>query len=424
MTDTTTVERDAGAFRGWWIVLWCTIARALTAPGQTIGVSAFTDDLIDGLDVSRPAISTAYLIGTLTGAVALPAIGRWVDRVGIRHSMTVVGTAFAAVVALTGAVQNVVMLGLAFIGLRMLGQGSLTLIGATGVSLWFERRRGMALAVSATFSVGLLAMAPLLFRLIIDAVGWRWAWAIIGAGVATIVLPMARFGLVDRPEDIGQLPDGLVVDDDTDAPTRQRSMTVSEALRTPVFWTLGALSALMALTVTGLTFHNTDLLAEQGLTKEQAAAVFIPQMLGSVSTGFLFGALTDRVPARILMPVGGALLAAGVFLSTMASPGFGTIRFGLVTGLGVGAINALGGTLLPKWFGTAHIGSIKGVALSMGVGASALGPLLFSLGDDLTDSYEPVVTIAACVTLGVAAMSMVMRPPSPVDDEVALAQGA
>ena len=168
----------------------------------------------------------------------------------------------------------------------------------------------------------------------------------------------------------------------------------------------------------------TDLLAEQGLTKEQAATVFIPQMLGSVSTGFLFGALTDRVPARILMPVGGTLLAGGVFLATMASPGFGTLRFGLVTGLGVGAINALGGTLLPKWFGTAHIGSIKGVALSMGVGASALGPLLFSLGDDLADSYEPVVTIAAVVTLGVAAVSTVMKPPVPVDEGVALPQGA
>lgn len=424
MTDTTTARRGSVAFRGWWIVLWCTIARSLTAPGQTIGVSAFTDDLIDGIGVSRSAISTAYLLGTLTGAVALPAIGRWVDRVGIRHSMTVVGTAFAAVVALTGAVQNIVMLGLAFVGLRMLGQGSLTLISATGVSLWFERRRGMALAVSATFSIGLLAMAPLLFRRIIDGVGWRWAWVIIGAGVAAIVIPMARFALIDRPEDIGQLPDGVVVDDDTVAPPRQRSMTVAEALRTPVFWTLGALSALMALTVTGLTFHNTDLLAEQGLTKEQAATVFIPQMLGSVSTGFLFGALTDRVPARILMPVGGMLLAAGVFLATMASPGFGTLRFGLVTGLGVGAINALGGTLLPKWFGTAHIGSIKGVALSMGVGASALGPLLFSLGDDLADSYEPVVTIAAGVTLGVAAVSMVMKPPVPVDEDVARPQGA
>ena len=47
------------AFRGWWMVLWCTIVRGATAPGQTIGVSAFTDDLIDSLGTSRSAVSTA-----------------------------------------------------------------------------------------------------------------------------------------------------------------------------------------------------------------------------------------------------------------------------------------------------------------------------------------------------------------------------
>jgi len=141
------------AFRGWWILLWCTIVRGVTAPGQTIGVSAFIDPIIEGLDVSRSAVSTAYLIGTLCGAAALPAIGRWIDRVGIRHAMTIVGFLFACVVALTSTVQNIVMLTLAFVGLRMLGQGSLTLVGATGVTLWFDRRRGLALAFEERIGV-------------------------------------------------------------------------------------------------------------------------------------------------------------------------------------------------------------------------------------------------------------------------------
>ena len=419
MTTTrgTAAATDQAAFRGWWIVVWCTVTRAITAPGQTIGVSAFTDELIDGLNVSRSAISTAYLIGTLSGAAALPAIGRWVDRVGIRHAMTVVGAGFAAVVALTGTVQNIAMLAVAFVGLRMLGQGSLSLIAATGVSVWFDRRRGLALAISATVATGLLALAPLTFGATIDAVGWRWAWVLIGVGVAVVAVPIARFGLIDNPEMIGQLPDGHIVDPSADPPPRQVSNTVAEALRTPAFWTLGALFAAMSLAVTGLTFHNTDVLAEQGLSKDQAAAIFIPQMVGSITLGFLMGTLTDKVHERILMPIAGGVLALGMALATVASPGAGAVIYGLALGMGVGSISALGAALYPKWYGTAHIGSIKGVALSVGVAFSALGPLTLSIGNDIADSYEPVVLACAVVTAALALVSLFIRTPTIVYHE-------
>ncbi len=410
-------QTDQIAFRGWWIVLWCTIARAATAPGQTIGVSAFTDDMVEGLGVGRSTISTAYLIGTLAGALALPSIGRWIDRAGIRHAMTVIGAAFAAVIALTGTVQNIVMLTLAFVGLRMLGQGSLTLTSSTGVALWFDRRRGLALAVSSTAAIGLLSLAPLTFGALIDWVGWRWAWVLLGVGVAVVVVPIARFGLIDRPEDIGQLPDGAHRGSSIAGAPGPRSMTVSEALRVPAFWTLGALTASMSLTITGLTFHNADLLAEQGLTKDQAAAVFIPQMIGGIIGGFSFGALTDRILARILMPVAGSILAVGIFLATIASPGGGAVRYGLVLGLGVGASSSLAVALYPKWFGTGHIGSIKGVSLAAGVAASALGPVILSVGNDVADSYEPVIVAFAVVTAALALLTLVAPTPDSTQPE-------
>lgn len=392
------------------MVLWCTIIRGATAPGQTIGISAFIDPMIDGLHVSRSAISTAYLVGTLAGALVLPAIGRWIDRVGIRHAMTVVGVLFACVVALTGTVQNIVMLGLAFVGLRMLGQGSLTLVGATGVTLWFDRRRGLALAVSAVLSISILSITPLTFGALIDGVGWRWAWLVLGLGVAAIVLPIARFAIVDRPEDIGQLPDGDTVDVHA-LLVRRRSFTAAEAIRTPAFWTLGALTALMGGLITGLTFHNVDIMGAQGLTEEQAAAVFIPQMIGSVSSGFVVGWLTDRVAPRALMTFGGLAVAGGVLLATMAAPGSAAVVYGFVTGLSIGTISALGGALYPKWYGTDHVAAIKGTATSLAVAASAIGPLALSVGNDLADSYEPVLYGGAVLSLGVAALAAVVPTP-------------
>lgn len=392
------------------MLLMCTVVRGLTVPGQTIGVSAFTDDLVESLDISRSALSTTYLIGTLTGAIAMPFVGRWIDFAGVRRSMIVFGTLFAAAVALTGTVQNIVMLALAFVGLRMFGQGSLSLVGLTGVVVWFERRRGFALALSGMGTVAILSLAPLIFGILIDAVGWRAAWPIIGAFVALIILPIAVFGVVDRPETIDQLPDGHALDGSAGA-VRARSFTVAEAIRAPAFWTLAGLTMLAGAVITGLTLHNTDLLGDQGLSKAQAGAIFLPQAIGSMSSSMIVGSMTDRFAARPLMFVGGATLALGTFLATVASPGLLAVTYGLVTGWAVGSISALSGALNPKWFGVDHIGSIKGVATSLNVGATAVGPLILSIGNDVADSYTPVIIGCAIASAAMAAIALVVPTP-------------
>jgi len=400
--------RSSTAFYGWYMVLFCTIVRGLTAPGQTIGVSAFTDDLIESLGTSRSAVSTAYLVGTLTGAAALPFVGRWVDRAGVKHTLTIIAIAFSCAVALTGTVQNIVMLTFAFVGLRMFGQGSMSLIGTQGVVMWFERRRGFALALNTMGTVAILSLAPLTFAALIGAFGWRPTWVILGAIVAVVVLPIARFGIVDRPELIDQVPDGRVGSQPT-AQVRGRSFTVPEAVRTPAFWTLTGVGFLSGAVSTALTFHNTDLLGEQGLSTTQAASIFIPQLVGSVSSSFVAGSLTDRVPARPLMGFGAAMLGVGTFLATLAEPGVMAAAYGLVLGVGAGTIGALSGALYPKWFGVEHIGSIKGIATTANVGASAIGPLILSIGNDVADSYEPVV-IGCAVTSWAMALAALLVP--------------
>lgn len=403
--------RQPTAFYGWRMVFFCTIVRAFTAPGQTIGVSAFTDELIDALGTSRSGVATAYLFGTLVGATTLPFVGRWVDRAGVKRTLTIVSIAFACAIALTSTVQNVVMLAFAFLGLRMLGQGAMSLIGTQGVVMWFEQRRGLALAISTMGTVGILSLTPLTFGQIIDVVGWRQAWLVLAIIVAITIVPIARFAIVDRPEDIGQVPDTAAGNTIAEQ-VRGRSFTVAEAIRTPAFWTLSGITMMAGAFSTALAFHNTDLLGEQGLNKTQAAAVFIPQLIGSAASSFVVGTLTDRLPARPLMFFGGSMLALGTFLATLVEPGAMSVLYGIVLGMGGGAIGALSGALYPKWFGVGHIGSIKGIATTANVGASAVGPLIFSIGNDIADSYEPVAIMAALLSAVVASIALVVRTPT------------
>ncbi len=402
--QTPHAARHPDSFYGWWMVFFCTIARALSAPGQTIGVSVFIDDLIEDLGTSRSAVSAAYLVGTLTSAAFLPFIGRWIDKAGVRRTMTIIVIAFACVIALTATVQHIVMLTVAFVGLRLLGQGGLTLSGTTGVVMWFERRRGLALALSTMGGMAVLSLAPMTFRAAINTFGWRWSWVIIAGTLVAIMLPIARFAVIDRPSLIGQIPDGRSADH-VAARTPTRSSTLAQAVRTPAFWTVNGLTFLMGAIATGLTFHNVDLLAERGLSETQADSIFIPQMAGSVVSSLLIGSATDRFAAKPLLFIGGAAMVATTGLATIAEPGVLAAVYGLAGGLALGSIGSAATALMPKWFGVDHIGAIKGVATSIIVAGSAVGPLALSVGNDVAGSYVPVIVAAA---VGAAAMTAVM----------------
>ena len=393
------------------MLVWCTLTLGLTAPGQTVGVSVFIDHFISGLGLSRSAVSAAYLVGTITGAFALPSIGRWIDRTGISRAMLVIGAGFGAALIATGAVQGIVTLALAFVGIRMLGQGALSLTGQTGIALWFNRRRGLAIGLSMTLSAGMMAVAPIVLTGVIDVVGWRAAWVVAGVAIWATVVPIALFAIIDRPSDIGQQPDGgtAPVADTTHSP--RASLTAHDAVRTPSFWAVASISALSASLGTGLMFQQFSILTAQGLSRVEAAAVFLPQVLGTVAAGFAFGWLSDRISARILLPIAGFTLAAALLLATVVSPGPVALVYGLILGMAMGQIRAISSATYPRWFGTAHIASIMGIAASIMVGASATGPLLLSLGNDTFGSYTPILLLSAAATLVVAALTSLVSPP-------------
>ncbi len=409
MDDPSSVTRHR--FRGGWILAFCTLAITLTVPGQTIGVSAFVGHIRDDLSLSDTSVSAAYLVGTLAGSLAMASIGRWIDRRGVRRTMLVIATCFSFVVMGMSLVQNIVMLAVGFVGIRMLGQGSLSLVSQTSIALWFDQRRGFAFGIAMTVSAGLMAGGPFVLTTAIDSLGWRWAWVAAGATVFVLIVPVAWFLMVDRPESIGQVPDGARRDNAVEKPPGL-DHTVGEAMRTAAFWTLTASMVTASALITGLTFHHFSLMAAQGLSDEEAAAVFLPQMIGTVSMGFVFAWLTDRVSARPLIALTMAALAGGMLAYNWVAPGAGAIAYGTIVGLSAGSTRAISSTLYPKWFGTRHIGAIRGVATQFGVAASAVGPVAVALGLDIMGGYGRLLGVLVVIPITVGLAGLVVAEPS------------
>ena len=296
-----------------WVVLGCAILTAgSTGPGQTIGVSVFIDHLVDDLSLSRSQVSAAYLVGTLAGASMLPTVGKLIDRYGVRIAQVVIGLMFGVALVNMSLVNGLVWLAIGFGGIRFLGQGSLSLVSTVTVQVRFERSRGLAVGIFTTATAGLMAMVPVVLSVVIDAWGWRspgsWPpsrWSSSSCRSPGSVCATCR-EVVPRAE--GTAP-------------AEGSYDRAGAVRTSSFWMLVAVTGAAGMMSTALNFHQIDLLGDAGLSETAAAALFIPQVIGSSVAGLTIGYVGDRLGTRYLPAISMGLLLAAQLLAAVASPG-------------------------------------------------------------------------------------------------------
>jgi MFS family permease len=379
------------------------LAMALTAPGQTAGLAVFIDPLLGAVHVSRSALSATYLVATLIGAATLTPLGRALDRFGIRRATLAIVAILAAVLVGFSAVTTLAAAALAFTGLRMFGQGGLTLAGSHAVTLTFARRRGTAMGIaSAALSSG-VALSPVLLNLLVDGIGWRKTVLIEAAVIAVVLLPAVAWGYHDVDHAHAHTARHL-----TDT---SHDWTLRQTLRSPMFWAMALAMAATAMLVTGLSFHQIDLLSSHGLSRTAAAANFLPQTLATLLVSLLTGWTLDRLPGRVVMSLSMAALAAALALATTAAPGGRAIAYAVALGAANGGLRAQEATLLPRYYGVTHLGAIRGAITTISVAASAFGPLIVALGQSAFASYNPLLLIL--ITVPVTATVFLLLAPDP-----------
>ena len=406
-----TAKRGRSQFSGWKILALASVTAALTGPGQTLGVSVFVDHFIEDLGISRSQVSTAYLVGTLVAALGLPLVGRTIDRAGVRRSMMAIGLAFGLALVAMAGIQGLATLTIGFFAIRFTGQGSLFLVSTVSVTHWFDRKRGRALGIYATASAIMMSLVPVGLNLVIEAHSWRTAWLVSAVIIFAVVIPIAYFGLIDRPSDVGQYPDGIEPVHEVDTSVAPApSATRGEAMRAPRFWLLASASATVGMLSTALNFHQISMLTSAGLTSGEAAVMFLPQVIGAVAAGLFFGFLADRMTGRTLIPIVMFLLALSLFLILTLAPGFAVIGYAVALGAAGGASRTVTSTLLPRWFGVSHIGAIQGSLSLINVSSTAIGPVLFSLTRDLAGGYGSAAAWLTVIPIAVGLGATTLKP--------------
>ncbi|WP_159518937.1 MFS transporter [Sunxiuqinia indica] len=398
-------------FYGWFIILWGTLGVIMSIPGQTMGVSTFTDHLIDALNLSRNQLSTAYLLGTISSSFMLTKAGKWYDKIGARWLGGIITITLGCVLIYLSQVDRIafslgrifqigdlqfylsffiIMLG--FFLLRFSGQGVLTMLSRNMMMKWFDRKRGLVNGISSVFvSVG-FAISPLVFDYFIETYSWRWAWIflalIAGFGFSLVVLIFFR----DNPEDCGLEPDGESVEQ---AERRSKikhkavkQFTLKEAQRSFPFWVLVIALSMQALYITGFTFNIVSIFESASMDKTIALAVFVPTSVISVFISLAGGWLSDHIKMKYLLLV--FLVGQMISMVSLAllSPGVPYVFLIIGNGIVGGLFSVLSSVVWPRFYGRQHLGAISGFAMSALVFFSALGPLMFSFSFTRLGGYS------------------------------------
>jgi MFS family permease len=398
-------------FLGWRVLAACVVGLACgmaTAVVSTFGV--FVGPLREAFGWSQSEAFAALLVITLTSAPLAPVVGGIVDRFGARR---VVLLAFACEALIFASFfwqgASIWSFYARFVAFALFALATTHVAFARVITLWFDRRRGLALGIALS-GVGIGGFLwPLFAQAMIEQHGWRNAYLLLAAAVAVIAMPTIALLLRDSPESVGQRADGDPAPERTiGAPVAAPSLpglTLAEALRTRAYWMVLVTFFLVGLAVQSVMLHLVPLLGARGLSPMLAALAQSMLFLAVTSGRLVTGWLMDRFFApRVALAF---LLAALCGVALLASGAAGTTAFiaAMLVGLAVGAEVDVIAYVTSRYFGPLSFSRIYGTFYGTYSLSGGIGPLLTAETVDRTGDYQfalgmnAALLVAGCLLL-------------------------
>ena len=389
------------------------------------GLGVFVTPMQEDLDWDRSLVFLPMLVGAL---VTLPlgiVLGPLSDK---KHGPRLM------------AISGVILFGLSLLYMRNAGNvfGYILIFGVVGgvgrftvqialvvVPKWFVRKRGLAQAsVSAGFSVGPLIF-PLILQSLVDSIGWRDAWFVMGVALLILALPGA-FLIIRSPEDVGLLPDGDKPDDATvDAPVAagiawgrkgssgEVSLTRKEALRTRQFWFLVVAIGLATVGIRGMIPNFQPFFISLDFNATTTAASISAYAVPAIIMGFVFGIMADKQGPKKPFLIVCSIVGSGLVLISLVSIIQNVVMMFVAMiylGFGLNAFFVVSQVFVANTFGRQHIGAIRGVMQTVNNLATFGGPWLFGVMYDVSAEYIVLFAVAVSFWLITITMGTLVKP--------------
>jgi MFS family permease len=439
-------KATGSGFYGWWLLPILCLVYSIPIGFALYGPPVIYTFMAEDLGWQRGQINIGYsIIGIMLGMGAL-FIPWLINRFGPRKTLAI-GGIIIAICSVLMALMAQVCITIAgtsypfmywiicfFLGL---GLSFSTVVPVQAlVLLWFNVHRALALGLV----LGGGAIGGFIYPQVISAGiisygnDWRVGWYAI-ALACVVGAVIALIAVRNRPEDLGQHPDGMtpMAERAAIAHTKHRlirtyrtpvNWSFRDAVKTRALWLIVAAIGLIFFLWQAVLTQTPAHLQDRGFSPTDPQLLLHPafiyglilacSIIGRLSVSFL----GEKFETRYLIAIAGFSLAVGGVLFIMASKDtlWAVYLYPLLAGLGFGTTYVASPLIVGNYFGAASFPSISRITNPITSIFQFASPAFAGFMFDIYGSYNSAIIIACAGALAGVVLILFCTPPKPRTD--------
>ena len=331
--------------------------------------------------VARADASLPYTMLMIGFGIGAMLMGRLADRFGVFVPVTISGVSLGLGYALSSWSPNIWTFALAqglFVGL--LGSSALFAPLIADTSLWFDKRRGIAVGVCASGNYLAGALWPPVAQHFVDLVGWRTTYLGMGVFCAVTILLLATF-MRERPPAVG-------------ASSASSSGHAGADPKRPFGLSTTAATALLCIAGTACCVamsmpqvHIVALCTDLGFGTARGAQMLAVMLGFGIVSRLVSGYICDHIGGLRTLVLGSALQGLALLLFLPADGMTSLFIVSALFGLFQGGIVPAYAIIIREHFPAAQAGTRVGVVIMFTLFGMALGGWMSGKAYDLTGTY-------------------------------------
>jgi MFS family permease len=366
-----------------WVVVAASLCYLVVAYGSSHLVIVSLKPMSDLYGWPRWIPSLAYsamMVGAGVGGIFM---GFWADKFSIRWP-AMLGSVMVGggVIIASYAPEHWTLIASCGIFVGFLGTSTAFSPMLANITRWFDRRRGMAIAITASGQALAGAFWPLIFEPRIAAVGWQETWRDYGICAIVVMLPITfafRRPVPKQPDDGAAIASGR-----SDGPTSSRPAVSNNLLLALLSLAIVGCCVAMAMPMVHLIAYCSDL----GFSSATGARMLSLLLFCSAVSRLLFGLVSDRIGGLKTILFGSAAQAIALGLFTMVGSEASLYMVSGLFGLVFGGIVPAYALAVRELFPARDTGWRMGVVFLFGTIGMALGGFLGGWIYDLAGHYH------------------------------------